>query len=393
MLKFKRHFVVLLTVLSVFCTVIDAAAARNYRPKQPAYNPKYSGFVVDGDTGQILYQDSADELRHPASLTKMMTLYLTFEALNNGYLRLDQEIPVSLEASRRPQTNLSLQPGSKITVREAIVAVVVRSANDVAVVLGEAIGGSEPKFAQIMTQRAHELGMKNTTFRNASGLHDPRQITTAKDMALLAIALKKHYPQYFHFFSRTEFDYNGVHYTGHNRVMEQYPGADGLKTGFVNASGFNLVTTASRRGYNLVGVVMGGRSAATRDQHMVQLLDDAFIKIAQLRGGYASDYPTGGRPKKQYEYNTQSGDPAPAPAAVAPTTVAAAPTPAPVKNPTQIVAQATQQPLVTTYNNSAIQRAATQVPPSGILQVKTQQRSAAMATGFVPYPKAKPAIR
>lgn len=376
MLKLKHYFIILITLFVVSFTAVDAVAAKYSRPKTPATNPKYAGFVVDGDTGQILYQDSADKLRHPASLTKMMTLYLVFEALNNGYMRLDQQLTVSAEAARRPQTNLSLRPGSKITVREAIIALVVRSANDVAVVVAEAIGGTEPKFAEIMTQRAHELGMRSTTFRNASGLHDPRQVTTAKDMALLAIALKKHYPQYFHFFSRTEFDFNGVHYTGHNRVMEQYPGADGLKTGFVNASGFNLVTTASRRGYNLVGVVMGGRTGATRDQHMMKLLDQSFVKIAQLRSGFTPSLKAN-RIEKQYESQSGAGLTKPVSSNTAAKPTVAAPQP--------------RATLVTNYEGSAAaKQAATAVPASGILQVKNS--STQIQSGFVPYPKNKPQI-
>ncbi len=348
-------------------TFTEAEAARKTAVKKaPSYNPKYAGFVVDGDTGKILYQDHADALRHPASLTKMMTLYLTFEALNNGHLRLDQKLNVSQEATKRPQTNLSMQPGDKITVREAIIALVVRSANDVAVVLAEALGGTEAKFAQIMTQRSRELGMKNTTFRNASGLHDPKQITTAKDMALLAIALKKHYPEYFHFFSRTQFTFNGVNYTSHNRVMQRYPGADGLKTGFINASGFNLVTTASRRGYNLVGVVIGGRSGATRDEHMIKILDEGFVKIAKLRGGFQAEYPKSGRQRQNF-----AGAEPGFGAANAGT----------LSDP--IVAAATGN--LQAANDNAIVETASGISPSSL-----QGSGRQFANGFVPTPQAKP---
>ena len=244
--------------------------------------------------GKILYQEDADKLRHPASLTKMMTLYLLFEALENRRLRMDTVLTASEYASTRPKTNLAMQPGDKITVGEAMLAIIVKSANDAAVIVAEKLGGDEDSFAKIMNQRARQLGMKNTHFENANGLHDPRQITTAKDMALLGIALKKHFPQYFKFFSYREFTYNGVNYTGHNHVMENYPGADGLKTGFVNASGFNLVTTATRRGINLVGVVLGGRTHQSRDAQMIKLLDYGFQKAATLKSQtyIAADYQT-----------------------------------------------------------------------------------------------------
>ena len=252
----------------------------------PQYNPKYSAFLVDGDSGKILYQDGADELRHPASLTKMMTLYLLFEALENRKIKLDTELTMSEHAASRPPTNMSMQPGDKMLVRVAIRAMIIRSANDVATMVGEQLGdGDEEAFARIMTERAHQLGMKNTVFKNACGLHDPQQVTTAKDMALLAIALKKHYPQYFPYFAETSFEFNGVTYPGHNHVMEEYPGATGLKTGFIGPSGFNLVTTATRRGVSLVGVVLGGRTHQSRDANMIKLLDAGFARDDSLKSG------------------------------------------------------------------------------------------------------------
>lgn len=261
----------------------------------PQANPKFAAFLVDGDTGKILYQENADKLRHPASLTKMMTIYLLFEALEKHKVTLDTKFTVSAYAAGQAKTNLNLTPGETITVRDAILAVIVKSANDVAVVVAENLAGSEANFAKIMNERARQLGMKNTYYKNANGLHDPQQVTTAKDLALLGIALKKHYPQYFPFFARREFTFDGVNYTGHNHVMENYPGADGLKTGFVNASGFNLVTTATRRGISLVGVVLGGRTFASRDAQMIKLLDAGFEKAAALKSiSYiSSDYVSG----------------------------------------------------------------------------------------------------
>lgn len=247
------------------------------------YAPKYSEFLVDGETGRILHQENANAIRYPASLTKMMTIYLTFEQIKAGNLRMGSNLRVSAYAASMPKTNLSLDPGDTITVREAVLALIVHSANDVAVVLAEAIGGDEDRFARIMTERANQLGMKNTVFKNPSGLHDPEQITTAKDMALLGIALKRHYPEYYNMFSRTYFTFNGRSYESHNRVTRSYSGAEGLKTGFIRASGFNLVTSASRYEGNLVGVVMGGRTAAGRDERMKELLDKGFDKLATMK--------------------------------------------------------------------------------------------------------------
>ena len=255
------------------------------------YAPLYSEFLVDGDTGRILHQEEANERRYPASLTKMMTIYLTFEQLKAGNLRLNQDLRVSPYAASMPKTNLALSPGDDITVKEALLGLIVHSANDAAVVLAENISGDEDRFARLMTERAHQLGMKNTYFKNACGLHDPGQITTAKDMALLAIALKKHYSEYYTMFSRSSFYYNGREYTSHNRVTTSYRGAEGLKTGYVRASGFNLVTSATRYEGNLVGVVMGGRTAAGRDQRMKDLLDAGFEKLAEQKkkDNFASD--------------------------------------------------------------------------------------------------------
>ena len=291
-----RFFLFALAFLAVFGLdgAYSPASAKHHVAKHisPQYNPKYAAFVVDGDTGKILYQENAGELRYPASLTKMMTLYILFEALESRKVKMDTVLTASAYAAGRPKTNLSMQPGQTITVGDALLAIIVKSANDAATIVGEALGGTEQNFAKMMNAHAKILGMKNTHFENACGLPDPQQVTTAKDMALLGIALKKHFPQYFPFFSRREFTYNGVNYKGHNHVMEEYPGADGLKTGFVNASGYNLVTTATRRGINLVGVVLGGRTHQSRDQQMMKLLDDGFEKAAAIKNMtyVATDY-------------------------------------------------------------------------------------------------------
>ncbi|WP_249978943.1 D-alanyl-D-alanine carboxypeptidase family protein [Vreelandella olivaria] len=245
-------------------------------------NPRYAGIVVDLENGEVLYSENADDPRYPASLTKMMTLYLTFEAIENGELTLDQALPVSAQAAAMPATKLWLSAGSTIPVDTAIRALAVRSANDVAVVVAEALGGSEQRFAHLMTAKARELGMNATTFRNASGLPDDQQITTARDMLTLSVRVMQDFPQYYHYFGLQEFTYRGTRHTSHNRLVRDYPGADGLKTGFIRASGFNVATTAMHDGRRMVAVVMGGFSASSRDTHMANLLDRSFGR-ASLR--------------------------------------------------------------------------------------------------------------
>ncbi|WP_404472651.1 D-alanyl-D-alanine carboxypeptidase family protein [Vreelandella venusta] len=243
-------------------------------------NPRYAGIVVDLENGEVLYAENADKRRYPASLTKMMTLYLTFEALEKGELSLNQALPVSAQASAMPATKLWLAAGSSIPVDTAIRALAVRSANDVAVVVAEALGGSEQRFSHLMTAKARELGMNSTTFRNASGLPDDQQVTTARDMLILSVRVMQDFPQYYHYFGLQEFTYRGTRHTSHNRLVRNYPGADGLKTGFIRASGFNVATTAVHNDRRLVGVVMGGFSGASRDTHMANLLDRSFSRAA-----------------------------------------------------------------------------------------------------------------
>lgn len=237
-----------------------------------------ASLVVDANSGDIIFQESANKLRYPASLTKMMTAYMVFDALKKGKLSMGQQLPVSQFASSRPRTNLALKAGNSIVTRDALNAIIVKSANDAAVVLAEAIGGDETSFSAMMNKKARELGMKNTTFVNASGLHDARQVTTAYDMARLAIALKRDFPEYYPLFSNTKFNFQGQTIAGHNRVTQNYKGADGLKTGFIRPSGFNLVTSAERGNARLVGVVLGGDTAQARDKRMMSLLDQAFVR-------------------------------------------------------------------------------------------------------------------
>ena len=274
----------LLCVAIIFAVCVHANAdAKSKKSSAGGYSPKYSALVIDAKTGVVLHQKNAGEIRYPASLVKMMTLYMTFQALERGQLSMDQKLKVSAHAAGQPASKLYLKAGSTIPVREAILALSVKSANDVAVVLAEAIGGTESQFAAKMTKMAKRLGMTKTNFVNASGLHHKNQTTAAYDMAKLAIALRRDYPRYYPMFDKSQFSFNGQTYRTHNRVAANYPGADGLKTGFVNASGFNLVTSARRGSSSIVGVVLGGPSTKIRDRQMVQLLDKAFYTME--RGG------------------------------------------------------------------------------------------------------------
>jgi D-alanyl-D-alanine carboxypeptidase len=237
---------------------------------------KYAAIVLDADSGEVIHEANADAPNYPASLTKMMTLYLVFEALEAGKLKLDQQLVVSAHAANRAPSRLGLEPGQTIAVREVILGLVTKSANDAASVAAEAIGGTESAFAEKMTQKARKLGMSNSVFRNASGLPDPAQHTTARDLAKLARALYKDFPQHYTYFSTREFSYRGATFANHNHLMERFSGMDGIKTGFINASGFNLAASAVRNNRRLIGVVMGGQSARSRDDHMAALLNQAF---------------------------------------------------------------------------------------------------------------------
>jgi D-alanyl-D-alanine carboxypeptidase len=240
---------------------------------------KDAALIVDGESGKVLYARNADAIRHPASLTKLMTLYLLFERLRSGAMTLSTLLPVSEHAASQAPTKMYLRPGSTIPVDTAIRSIVVVSANDVAVAIAEAIGGTESHFAEMMTAKARALGMEHTFYHNASGLPDNLQVTTARDLSILARHLAYDFPQYFHYFGTTSFVYNGHIYRGHDNLLGHYPGADGMKTGYTNASGFNLVSSVVRGRVHVIGVVMGGRSAHKRDMEMVRLLDDAFAEI------------------------------------------------------------------------------------------------------------------
>lgn len=243
---------------------------------------KYAALVLDADSGGVLFSRNADTRNYPASLTKMMTLYMLFEAIEQKRLRMDSDLLVSRRAAGQPPSKLGLREGETIKVETAVLALVTKSANDVATVVAEALAGTEANFARKMTARARQLGMQRTTFRNASGLPNRKQLSTAADMARLAMALHRDFPQHYHYFSTTEFRFHGRRYRTHNNVLLDYPGAEGMKTGYIRASGFNLVTSATRDGQRLIGVVFGGRTAASRDKHMRKILDLSFKRLSTV---------------------------------------------------------------------------------------------------------------
>jgi D-alanyl-D-alanine carboxypeptidase len=235
-----------------------------------------SSIVIDADSGQVLSEHNADAKAYPASLTKMMTLYLAFEALEAGKITLDQSVRVSHHAQNQAPSKLGLVDGQMVPFRDLILGLITRSANDAAVVVAEALGGSERAFADRMTEKARELDMSNTNYRNASGLPNPGQLTTARDLAKLAQALYRDFPKEYALFATEEFTYKGSTFVNHNRLMQSFEGMDGIKTGYIRASGFNLAASAVRNNRRLIGVVMGGRSAFARDTEMAQLLNDGF---------------------------------------------------------------------------------------------------------------------
>lgn len=259
-------------------SAVRASAAGN-----PAVGGRDAYLILDANSGRELASDQADDLRHPASLTKLMTIYLTFSALDSGRLSLGDGLPVSLNALNAPPTKMGLPPGGTVNVRDATMALVTRSANDAAVVLAEALGGDEATFAQMMTNKARQLGMSSTVFRNASGLPNPQQVTTARDLSRLAFALMRDFPHYYPIFSVQSFPYRGRILENHNRMLGSYEGADGLKTGYTVASGFNLVMSAVRDNRRLIGVVMGGDSAGQRDRMMAMLMDQGFATAQAMR--------------------------------------------------------------------------------------------------------------
>jgi D-alanyl-D-alanine carboxypeptidase len=281
------------TVTTAVAFTNDTADARHYRhyrhyahhhsEEHESYSPAFSSIIVDGNSGATLSSNNPDASRHPASLTKIMTLYLLFERLDSGKMKLDSEMEVSEHASEQAPTKLGLRPGQTIPVEDAIKGLVTRSANDAAVVIAEAIAGDEDDFAKLMTRKARALGMSRTVYRNASGLPDDDQVTTARDQSTLGRAIQDRFPRYYRYFSTMAFNYHGHSISNHNHLLGTVEGVDGIKTGYTRASGFNLVTSMRRGNRHLVGVVMGGRSGGSRDAIMRGLLAENLEKASTRR--------------------------------------------------------------------------------------------------------------
>jgi len=283
----------LATFTSAIVITSDSAEARRYRhhrarhhvsqEARESYSPQFSSIIVDGNSGTVLSSNNPDGLRHPASLTKIMTLYLLFERLESGKMKLDSEMDVSEHASEQAPTKLGLRPGQTIKVEDAIKGLVTRSANDAAVVIAETIGGDEDGFAKMMTRKARALGMSKTVYRNASGLPNDEQVTSARDQSTLGRAIQERFPRYYRYFSTSVFNYHGQSIRNHNHLLGSVEGVDGIKTGYTRASGFNLVSSMRRGNRHLVGVVLGGRSGGSRDAIMRNLLAENLEKAATTR--------------------------------------------------------------------------------------------------------------
>ncbi|RWB57788.1 D-alanyl-D-alanine carboxypeptidase family protein [Mesorhizobium sp.] len=296
----SRPLLLLHKLLVAFAFLLLVAGCTTAAPPEsvlavPAQPQKYAAIVVDASTGKTLFEVNSTAQRYPASLTKMMTLYMLFEALESGRVSKETQIPVSDHAASQPPTKLRFRRGETIDVDSAIRAMVVKSANDVAVAVGEYLGGgSEDQFAAMMTAKARQLGMASTSFRNACGLPDDGQVTSARDMAVLGIALEHRFPQHFHYFSESDFMFRGRLVRGHNDMLGRVRGVDGIKTGYIRASGYNIVTSYNADGRHLIVVVMGAQSARQRNDHVEALIQRSLaptVADAQTRLMYAGQQP------------------------------------------------------------------------------------------------------
>jgi len=366
----------LVTFTTAIIITSDNAEARRYRHRHYArhhvthvaresYSPQFASIIVDGNSGATLSSNNPDGIRHPASLTKIMTLYLLFERLDSGKMKLDTEMDVSERASEQAPTKLGLRPGQTIRVEDAIKGLVTRSANDAAVVIAEAIAGDEDDFAKLMTRKARALGMTKTVYRNANGLPNDEQVTTARDQATLGRAIQDRFPRYYRYFSTSVFNYRGQSIRNHNRLLGNVEGVDGIKTGYTRASGFNLVTSMRRGNRHLIGVVLGGRSGGSRDAIMRNLLAENLERAATTRTVAAITE------RNSTDANTDVAEAAPAPRAAEPVQVASA---------EQAPAQATRS--IAPAKPSLMAAAAAALPPP---QAKPEQSK------FEPPAKPEPA--
>src|SRR5436190_1820864 len=328
----------LITFTTAILISSESAEARRYKHRRhhhvvrESYSPQFSSIIVDGNSGAVLSSNNPDGIRRPASLTKIMTLYLLFERLDAGKMKLDTEMEVSEHASEQAPTKLGLKPGQTLKVEDAIKGLVTRSANDAAVVIAEAIAGDETEFAKLMTRKARALGMSKTTYRNASGLPDDEQLTTARDQATLGRAIQDRYPRYYRYFATSVFNYHGQSIRNHNRLLGNVEGVDGIKTGYTRASGFNLVSSMRRGNRHLIGVVLGGRSGGSRDAAMRNLLAENLEKAATKRtvAAITERNPSDGNTDvAQDEVDSRPTLPLPAPSAAQFTSPSAQPSSAP----------------------------------------------------------------
>ncbi len=283
-LRVQRAGIGLLVGILLAGVVADPADARSRRKRSfSSYQPPYAAIVVDANSGQALHATNPDATRHPASLTKIMTLYLLFEQIDAGRIKLDTAFPVSEHAAAQAPSKLGLKPGHTITAEDAIKALITKSANDAAVVVAEALAGDEDEFAKRMTRKARALGMTRTVYANASGLPDPDQVTTARDQSVLGRAIQDRFPRYYRYFATSSFQYRGVAMRNHNKLLGRVQGVDGIKTGYTRASGFNLVTSMRRGNRHVVAVVLGGSSGGQRDARMRALLDTHIVTASTQR--------------------------------------------------------------------------------------------------------------
>ena len=371
---------------TVIATTDSAEARRHYRHRhvshqssddddRGSYSPLFSSIIVDGNSGTVLTANSPDGLRHPASLTKVMTLYLLFERLESGKITLDTEMPVSEHAADQDPTKLGLRAGQTLRVEDAIKGMITRSANDAAVVTGEFLGGSEEAFAKMMTRKAHALGMSRTIYRNASGLPNDEQVTTARDQSTLGRAIQDRFPRYYRYFSTTAFNFRGHTITGHNHLLGSVDGVDGIKTGYIRASGFNLITSIHRGNRFLVGVVMGGRSGGSRDAIMRNLIAENLGKGATTRTVAAITERNG----SDAAVEVANADPDAAPPQVAQVQPATQPPAQPASTAQDPMAPPAMRTPVSKVT-AAFAQATAAVPPS---QAQTRLEPAPMTSGVI----------
>ncbi len=377
-------FIALILSVAVTGDDADARARRHASPHHrggSSYSPPYAAIVVDANSGRALHESNPDSLRHPASLTKIMTLYLLFEQLEAGRLKLDSRLPVSSHAASQSPTKLELEAGQTLAVEDAIKAIVTKSANDAAVVVGEAIGGSEENFARLMSRKARALGMTRTVYANASGLPDSDQLTTARDQAILGRAIQERFPRHYRYFSTASFRYHGIAMRNHNHLLGRIDGVDGIKTGYTRDSGFNLVTSVRRGGRHIVAVVLGGSSAGARDARMRELIARHIAQASLQRTAptIAEGSPTTPRGP---ELASARGEPAPVPAVHKP---------APAPGSTETIRPLVVRTIQVKPGNVQTAAIAPLVVPAPQSSVAPTQLAAAPPQPAAPQPVATPA--